>query len=259
MRRHKFYRHQSLLIGTATAFLCVAPPVQAAQHLQKMIKAWKVEQTSQLEGTVTLYLSKAGVKMLCPIQHVVCVGLPPKWDIKVANEKEKIGMVFSNDDWRFRAFRLVDKQKAKEKSRVPSVWHGRPAELVLQTVTTSDPVKEQVEMIYRESPSRSAEFKSEELLLSRFMKFDLPVQNFLRGIYGMPNETGLLLKRTRNYPNKRVDTTLDTISFMEVSVPVSEFSYPSKFKVVKSLNEVTQRKKKTEQAVNMLEEMILDK
>ncbi|PZM77532.1 MAG: hypothetical protein DKT66_24930 [Candidatus Melainabacteria bacterium] len=239
--------------------MCVESPVQAAQHLQKMIKVWKVEQTSQLEGKITLYLSRAGVKMLCPGQHIVCVGLPPKWDVKVTNEKERIGMVFTNDEWRFRAFRLVDKQKAKEKSRVPSMWRGKPAELVVQTVASSDPVKEQVEMIYRESPSRSAEFKSEELLLSRFIKFDPPVQNFLRGIYGMPNETGLLLKRTRNYPNKRVDTTLDTISFMETSVPISEFSYPTNFKCVKSLNEVTQRKKKTEQAVNMLEEMILDK
>jgi hypothetical protein len=46
---------------------------------------------------------------------------------------------------------------------------------------------------------------------------------------------------------------------METSIPASELVYQSNYKVVKSLNEVTQRKKKTQQTVIMLEEMILDK
>lgn len=239
--------------------MCAVLGAHAASHSGKMIKVWKIEQTSHLEGNITIYLSSAGVKMLCPVQQIVCVALPPKWDVKITNEKEKIGMTFNNDEWRYRAFRLVDKEKSREKSRVPSMWRGKAAELVVRTLDSSDPVKEQVEMIYRESASRSAEFKSEEFLLGKFMKFEPGVQNFLRGIYGLPTENGLLLRRTRNYPNKRVDTALDTNAIMEVSVPASEFRYQSNFKIAKSLSEVTQRQKKKEQAVNLLEDMFLDK
>lgn len=249
----------AIFMFTIIAIAFPLAPVEAASHAQRMTKVWKVEQTSHLEGTITLYLSSAGLKMLCPIQHIVCVALPPKWDVRITNEKEKLGMTFGNDEWRYRAFRLVDKEKSKEKSRAPATWRGRPAELVLRTVDSSDPVKEQVEMIYRQSASRSAEFKSEEFLLSRFIKFEPGVQNFLRGIYGLPTENGLLLRRTRNYPNKRIDTALDTSVCMETSIPASELVYQSNYKVVKSLNEVTQRKKKTQQTVIMLEEMILDK
>lgn len=256
MRRHLLNR--AIFMSTIIAISSPLARVEAASRAQKT-KVWKIEQTSHLEGKITLYLSAAGLKMLCPVQHIVCVALPPKWDVRITNEKEKLGMTFGNDEWRHRAFRLVDKEKSKEKSRAPATWRGRPAELVLRTVDSSDPVKEQVEMIYRESASRSAEFKSEEFLLSRFIKFEPGVQNFLRGIYGLPTENGLLLRRTRNYPNKRIDTALDTSVFMETSIPASELVYQSNYKVVKSLNEVTQRKKKTQQTVIMLEEMILDK
>ncbi|HIA53626.1 MAG TPA: hypothetical protein EYN91_16290 [Candidatus Melainabacteria bacterium] len=259
MRRLQSYINRAVLITTTLATMCAVLGAHAASHSGKMIKVWKIEQTSHLEGNITIYLSSAGVKMLCPVQHIVCVALPPKWDVKITNEKEKIGMTFNNDEWRYRAFRLVDKEKSREKSRVPSMWRGKAAELVVRTLDSSDPVKEQVEMIYRESASRSAEFKSEEFLLGKFMKFEPGVQNFLRGIYGLPTENGLLLRRTRNYPNKRVDTALDTNAIMEVSVPASEFRYQSNFKIAKSLSEVTQRQKKKEQAVNLLEDMFLDK
>jgi hypothetical protein len=144
--------------------MCAVLGAHAASHSGKMIKVWKIEQTSHLEGNITIYLSSAGVKMLCPVQHIVCVALPPKWDVKITNEKEKIGMTFNNDEWRYRAFRLVDKEKSREKSRVPSMWRGKAAELVVRTLDSSDPVKEQVEMIYRESASRSAEFKIRGIL-----------------------------------------------------------------------------------------------
>lgn len=257
MRCRQFSR--AIFIIALVALICTWARAEAASHAQNMTKVWKIEQTSHLEGNITLYLSNRGLKMLCPVQHIVCVALPPKWDIRITNEKEKLGMTFGNDEWRHRAFRLVDKVKSKEKSRTPSTWRGRPAELVLHTVDSSDPVKEQVEMIYRESASRSAEFKSEEFLLSRFIKFEPGVQNFLRGIYGLPTEDGLLLRRTRNYPNKRVDTALDTSVFMETSIPGSELVYQTNYKVVKSLFEVTQRKKKKQQTVILLEEMLLDK
>ncbi|HNB21044.1 MAG TPA: hypothetical protein PKZ32_01415 [Candidatus Melainabacteria bacterium] len=263
MRRLQFHLIRFLFSATAILVACAPTGAKAAPQPKKMVKVWKVEQNSQLEGRITLYLSNVGAKMLCPVQHLVCVALPPTWEVKIANEKEKLGMQFGNEEWKYRAFRLVDKDRPtqgnKEKSRVPSLWRGKPAELFMRTVGNSDPLKEQVEMLYRESKSRSAEYSSEEFLLSRFVKFEPGVQNFLRGIYGLPQENGLLLRRTRNYPNKRVDTALDTTVFEETFVPAAEFTYPKGFKIAKSMSEVTQRQKKKAQTVILLEEMILEK
>ncbi len=53
-----------------------------------------------------------------------------------------------------------------------------------------------------------------------------------------------MLRRTRSYPNGRVDTALDTKECKQVSIAADEFVCPTTFKVAKNINEVTNQKKK---------------
>lgn len=250
-----------LLVATA-AVVTITQPTGAlsAPMAKKQVSVWKFEQVSQIEGPITLFVGNAGVKMLVPVQHLVVVCVPPKWDVTLVNEKDKLGMNFTSEAWKYRGFRLVDKvSKSVEKAKTKTKWRGQPAELVVRTVDTSDPVKEQVEMLYRESPGRSAEFKSEEFLYEKWMPLEPGARNFLSGIYRVPDFKGLMLRRTRSYPNGRVDTALDTKDCKQVSIAASEFNCPTGFKVAKTINEVTLQKKKRMQAAGMLEDLFLDK
>lgn len=242
--------------GTTSGML---PCALSAPSGKKTVQGWKVEQSSHLEGPVTFYLSSAGAKMLCPSQHLACIALPPKWEVRIVNQKEKIGMVISNNLWRIKGFRLVDKVKSEEKSRTPTKWHGKPALLAIRSVNASDPIKEQAEMLYRDSPSRSAEFTAEQYIYEKFLKFEPGIQNFLCGIYGVREYDGLLLRRLRNYQNKRVDAVIDTTSLLPAAIPMDEFVYPTNYKIARSMNEVTQQRKKIMESAGMLEDMFLEK
>jgi len=247
------------LAGTAllVPFLTVLPPSSAAKD--KQVKVWKFEQRSHIEGPITLIIGTSGVKMLCPIQHLVCVAQGPKWDVTIVNEKEHLGMVYPCEQWRTRGFRLFDKSgKSREKERTLTTWHGHPAEKIIRVVDTSDPVKEQLEMLYRESGGRSVEFKSEEFLYEKWLRAEPGLQDFLSGIYGMPIFRGVMLKRTRKYNNGRIDTAFDTMNCSEATVAQSEFQSPTGYKTAQSINEVTQLKKKRMQAAGMLEDMFLE-
>ena len=260
MRHHQSRKIVTgLLIAAVVTAGGASPSASSAPARKKVVQGWKVEQSSHLEGPITLYLSSAGAKMLCPSQHIVCVTLPPKWDVRIVNQKGKLGMIMPTDVWKIKGFRLVDKVKSQEKSRTATTWHGKPALLVIRTVNTSDPVKEQAEMLYRESPSRSAEFTAEQYVYEKFLKLEPGIQNFLCGIYGVREYDGLLLKRLRNYQNRRVDAVLDTTSLLPASIPADEFVYPTNFKIAKSTNEVTQQKKKIMESAGMLEDMFLEK
>jgi len=230
-----------------------------ANDKAKQVKVWKFDQRSHIEGQITLLIGDCGVKMLCPTEHLICVALPPKWDVTIVNEKAKLGLVYPIDQWRTRGFRIVDKvANSHEKSTTLTRWHGHPAERVIRTVDTSDPVKEQLEMLYRDSGGRSVEFKSEEFLYEKWLTRDPGLHDFLSGIYRVPDFRGLMLKRTRSYPNGRVDTALDTLNCTQVMIASSEFNYPTGFRTAKSINEITQQKKKTKQVADMLEDMFLE-
>ncbi len=262
MRRHqtKTFWNRLLVVTALAATVALPLNAQSSPIAKKQISVWKVEQVSQIEGPITLYIGNTGVKMLVPGQHVVVVSTAPKWDVTVVNEKDKLGLTFSSIMWKSRGFRLVDRVlKSVEKSRSTTKWHGQPAVMMVRTVDTSDPVKEQVEMLYRESAGRSTEFKSEEFLYETWMKLDPGVQNFLCGIYRVPEFHGLMLRRTRSYPNGRVDTALDTRDCKQVTIASSEFVSPTGFRVAKNLNEVTLQKKKRLQAAGLLEDIFLDK
>ncbi len=262
MRRHQSKPTRICLLVAAAVAATIHQPLDAdaSPAVKKQVSVWKVEQVSQLEGPITLYLGSSGVKMLVPAQHVVVVSVPPKWDVTLVNEKDKLGLNFTSDAWKNRGFRLVDRVvKSVEKSRTATKWRGQPAALMIRTVDTSDPVKEQVEMLYRESPGRSAEFKSEEFLYEKWMKLDPGAQKFLCGIYRVPEFNGLMLRRTRSYPNGRVDTALETRECKQTSVAASEFVCPTVFKVAKNINEATNQKKKKMQAAGLLEDIFLDK
>ncbi len=262
LRRHQSFSILAIaLVAIATTTTIISPPTACSSpKTDKLVSVWKFEQISHIEGPITLFIGNAGVKMICPIQHMICVAAPPKWEVTVFNEKEKLGMIFPSDQWAWRGFRLVDKVlNSEEKSRTATRWRGRPAEMVIRTVSTSDPMKEQVEMLYRESAGRAVEFKSEEFLYEKWLKLEQGPRNFLSGIYRVPNFGGLMLKRTRSYPNGRVDTALETLTCREVKIPVSEFVSPTNFKTAKSMNQLTEQKGKIKRAADMLEDMFLDK
>ncbi|MBA3995020.1 MAG: hypothetical protein C0469_15995 [Cyanobacteria bacterium DS2.3.42] len=249
------------MVATALAATITQPMgVESSPEAKKQVSVWKVEQISQLEGPITLYIGTSGVKMVVPAQHVVVVAVPPKWDVTLVNVKDKLGLNFTSEVWKGRGFRLVDRVvKSVEKSRTATKWRGQPAALMVRTVDTSDPVKEQVEMLYRESAGRSTEFRSEEFLYEKWMKLEPGAQKFLCGIYRVPDFNGLMLRRTRSYPNGRVDTALDTKDCKQVTISTAEFVCPTTFKVAKNINEVTNQKKKKMQAAGLLEDMFLDK
>ncbi len=261
MRRHQSISKNALLGATVLAATIVQPiGALSAPMAKKQVSVWKFEQVSQIEGPITLFVGNTGIKMLVPVQHVVVVSVPPKWDVTLVNEKDKLAMNFTSEVWKNRGFRLVDRvPKSVEKSTAATKWRGQPAQLVVRTVDTSDPVKEQVEMLYRESPGRSAEFKSEEFLYEKWMTLEPGARNFLCGIYRVPDCKGLMLRRTRSYPNGRVDTALDTRDCKQVSIAASEFNCPTGFKVARTINELTLQKKKRMQAAGLLEDIFLEK
>lgn len=249
----------AILIGAALLAPLLNGQHAVAASKDKQVKVWKFEQRSHIEGPITLLIGNSSVKMICPIQHLICVAHAPKWDVAIVNEKEHLGIVFPCDQWRTRGFRLFDKGgKSRENGRKITSWHGHPAEKIVRVVDTCDPVKEQLEMLYRESGGRSVEFKSEEFLYDRWLTIEPGIHDFLSGIYGMQSFNGVMLSRTRKYNNGRVDTAFDTFSCGEITVASSIFDYPTGFKTASSINEITQLKKKRQQAAGMLEEMFLE-
>lgn len=259
----RFRQSKRFLLATVAGTAIVVSFLTSHQAFagikDKQIKVWKFEQRSHIEGPITLLVGSSSVKMICPIQHLICVAHGPKWDVTIVNEKEHLGIVFPCDQWRTRGFRLFDKGgKSRENGRTPTSWHGHPAEKIVRVVDTSDPVKEQLEMLYRESGGRSVEFKSEEFLYDRWLPIAPGLHDFLSGIYGMQSFNGVMLSRTRKYNNGRIDTAFETFSCGQTMVDSSVFDYPTGFKTASSINEITQLKKKRQQAAGMLEEMFLE-
>ncbi len=82
MRRHRSFLTRSFVVAAALAATLTMPEsADSAPAAKKQVQVWKVEQVSQLEGPITLYIGSAGVKMVVPAQHVVVVSVPPKWDV----------------------------------------------------------------------------------------------------------------------------------------------------------------------------------
>ena len=141
---HKSTSIPPWLLAATVATVTIIQPLEtlSAPPAKKQISVWKYEQVSQIEGPITLFVGNAGIKMLVPVQHLVVVCVPPKWDVTLVNVKDRLGMNFTSEVWKNRGFRLVDRvSKSTEKSKTTTKWRGQPAELMVRTVDTSDPVK----------------------------------------------------------------------------------------------------------------------
>lgn len=233
--------------------------VQAASKHNSLV-GWKVEQTCQTEGQLSLVISDTVFKLSIPKQNLICVARAPSWNVVTVNKKENLGKEMSLDLFVIGGFRIFGKDKgATIKSRSRADWHGQPAELIVTKLTDSDPLKEKLEMLYQDSEGRSAEVKSEKFVFEKWMNLRFELRRLLSGLYRVDNSNGLLLERTSVYQNGKNHVLLQTISCSRVPVDPSKFKYPKGFKPVVKFRELTMERKKREQAAGVLEDMFMDK
>lgn len=255
-------RNRAILAAVIVPFIINiygATEVQAAsKHHANM--GWKVEQTCESEGQLSLLMSDAGVKLTIPKQNLVCVSRAPTWNVVMFNKKENIGKQMQLDFFALGGYRLFGKDKgSKIQSRNAVDWQGHPAELVVTRLTDSDPLKEKLEMLYQDSEARYAEVKTEKFLFEKWMNLRPELRRLLSGLYRVDKSNGMMLERTSVYSSGKNHVVLKTLSVTRVPVDPAQFEYPKGYKVVDKIRELTMERKKREQAAGVLEDMFMDK
>jgi hypothetical protein len=232
-----------------------ALPVVASAET-KTVEALKFEQRSMSEGTFTVLISDAGVRVDFPLQNIVCLAVAPNWQAKVINLREKTGIEMSKLVWYDSGYHVADqKQSGDNGVQHAELWNGEPAIRLTRRVDQSDPLRGRAEMLFRDGNERGALYTSETILYGNWLKFKPEALEFLRGLYHL-RVSNIVLQRSHLYPKGRIDRILDTLSFKHVTVPLSIFDDPIVYKKVATLDGVTFEKRRKKQAVGILEDLL---
>jgi hypothetical protein len=238
--------------------LCVliagVPMVASAET--KTVEAAKFEQKSLSQGTINLLLSDIGVRVDFPQQNLVCLAVAPNWQVKLINLTEKTGFEISKTNWWNSGYRIADQSSSGDDGiEHTELWKGKPAIRRTRRLDQSDPLRGRAEMLFRDGKDRGAEYTSETILFGNWLKFNPDVLYFLTGLYHLKLKN-IELQRTHLYPKGRIDTILDTLSYKQVTVPVSTFDDPIKYKKVDNIDGVTLEKRHKKQAFGILEDLM---
>lgn len=256
------------LVGVIVPFIINIYAVTDAQAASKQktgskessTMGWKVEQTSESEGQLSLLLTDSGLKLISPKQNLVCVSKAPNWNVVTVNKKENLGKEMKLEYFALGGYRIFGRDRgSKIQSRTKLYWQGRPAELVVRRLSESDPLKEKLEMLYQDSEARYAEVKMEKFLFEKWMNLRPELRLLLSGLYRVDKSSGLLLQRTSIYSSGKKNVLLKTLSVTRVPIESSQFAYPKGYKTVKSFHDLTMERRKREQAAGVLEDMFMDK
>lgn len=259
---HKTLSNRILIAALMALLIGISLPQANALPVSKKVEVWRIEQQCQIYNKYVLYIGETGVKFVCPSQSLICVCSAPSWESTLINEKQKLYMTWSKVLWRVNGFDLVESKTPKETlvQKDECSWEGRPALRKLYTVSGADPLREQFEMVYRDSPGRSIGFSHDEKIFTRMFEFCPPAQEFFCGLFRLKTWDGFMVKRVRIYDNGRRDTVLDTLNYKKAMIDESEFHYQlTGLKKSKTTRELLQDKAKASQAAHMLEDMFDDK
>ncbi|HEY9777980.1 MAG TPA: hypothetical protein V6C81_29730 [Planktothrix sp.] len=252
-KRTSFWIAKSVLFCVAVSLSSSA----SADAGKKKVAVWKIEQISHVYGPVTFYVADDAVKAIFSKQNATCVMAAPTWKVTMEDSVHKNEFDSSIATWASKGFHIADKTYGgQEAARRTVAWQGKPALEVVYKIKDSDPLQEQYEMLYAESPGRSIAVKTEEETYVKPFKMSSHVQSFFQGIYNHPVPDSLVVDHTRVYTNGRRDNLVHTLAITKVTVDSSEFSYPKGYKQVSSVKMVMNYVNRKKDAVGVFEDLL---
>jgi hypothetical protein len=221
----------------------------------KGLSGWKFEQLSSIDGPFTLLVLDSAVKVTFPKRHFVYLCAAPSWIPVIFNLESKKKISFKSDYWS--AFHVGDDTitTSSKPTIAKDSWQGKSTISIMRPLLVSDPLREKVEMIYRDGSGRSRAMKSEKLVIADWLKLKPQVVTFLRNYYRMRGLDNVLLKRIHVYTDGKNDVVLDTISCTPITVGPAELHYPIGYRDEKEMDIVTEETRRRKEAVGVFEDL----
>ncbi|MFA6209550.1 MAG: hypothetical protein WCT03_11440 [Candidatus Obscuribacterales bacterium] len=241
------------LASTVTLSLLLPQPCAAAKISSKKVD--KFEFKVEINGTSTLLLGDDGAIWRVPNTGIIYYCMAPKWDIIVFNTSTNRARIYEYAHWHLRE-EGKSPIKVKTKSTIPSTFNGMPATWLYLTIEPMESLKNQGEFFYRSSTKRAHDYSRMEVLELQDKKISKHVLDFVRYRFSMPFLNGPPLKSTNVYPDGKRETTLQATSMTHITIPISEWQNPKKFKSVKSASLVNDERRKFKNAADMFDTLM---
>ncbi|MDZ4832766.1 MAG: hypothetical protein SGJ27_03095 [Candidatus Melainabacteria bacterium] len=220
------------------------------------VKVWRLVQRNA-KGKSVMLVGDSCFKYIFVDQSVSWIAKAPNYNICIINTEKHIGQLRPFGFAVSRQDNSVEYGQSDRFTKKSQLFFSRPALKITYDVTSSDPLKEKVEMMYQTGSQRASSFSKVEQIYSDWFKISPQVQHVLNGMTRVSKSNGVMLEETHFYPGGRKHVVLTTESVSQCEVPVSEFDYPTNFKQA-SFKDINQEDEKARAMTGVFEDLLFD-
>lgn len=243
-----------LLSASLTAAGLLVLPAFAGGEAK--VEGWRIEQRSFMEGPVTLLISSKGARIEIRRQALVCVSKAPDWKPHLFNTNSKLHYTCDNKCWQGYSPHLpIDRATLGSATISHEFWQGLSVIRESRPVLSCDPIKEQYEMIFRDSEGRAVVFNREDIIYCNFFKPSKEQFDFIRPLYRYKSMPNIPLACDHLYPHGKIDHTLTTSSAKKTMIDPSEFCVPPNYTLTRDRDEVLLDRAKRKMLPGVVEDM----